>query len=43
MNRVSNGRAEAINGRLGHLRGTALSFLSLTYYIAPSLLEGGGF
>ena len=39
----SNGPTEAINGRLEHLRGTALGFRNLTLYIARSLLEAGGF
>jgi transposase len=39
----SNGPTEAINGRLEHLRGTALGFRNLTHYIARSLLETGGF
>jgi hypothetical protein len=34
---------EAINGRLEHLRGSALGFRNLTNYIARSLLETGGF
>ena len=34
---------EAINGRLEHLRGSALGFRNLTNYIARSLLEAGGF
>ncbi|PPI47523.1 transposase, partial [Rathayibacter iranicus] len=34
---------EAINGRLEHLRGTALGFRNLTNYIARSLLETRGF
>jgi len=34
---------EAINGRLEHLRGSALGFRNLTNYIARSLLESGGF
>lgn len=38
-----NGPTEAINGRLEHLRGTALGFRNLTHYIARSLLEAGGF
>ena len=38
-----NGPTEAINGRLEHLRGTALGFRNLTNYIARSLLETGGF
>jgi transposase len=40
---TSNGPTEAINGRLEHLRGTALGFGNLTNYIARSLLETGGF
>ena len=40
---TSNGPAEAINGRLEHLRGSALGFRNLTNYIARSLLETGGF
>ena len=40
---TSNGPTEAINGRLEHLRGSALSFRNLTNYIARSLLESGGF
>ena len=40
---TSNGPTEAINGRLEHLRGTALGFRNLTNYIARSLLEAGGF
>ena len=40
---TSNGPTEAINGRLEHLRGSALSFRNLTNYIARSLLEAGGF
>jgi transposase len=39
----SNGPTEAINGRLEHLRGSALGFRNLTHYIARSLLEAGGF
>jgi transposase len=38
-----NGPTEAINGRLEHLRGSALGFRNLTNYIARSLLETGGF
>ncbi len=34
---------EAINGRLEHLRGSALGFRNLTNYIARSILEAGGF
>ena len=41
--RTSNGPTEAINGRLEHLRGSALGFRNLTNYIARSLLESGGF
>jgi len=41
--RSSNGPTEAINGRLEHLRGSALGFRNLTNYIARSLLEAGGF
>jgi transposase len=37
------GPAEAINGRLEHLRSSALGFRNLTNYIARSLLEAGGF
>ena len=40
---TSNWPTEAINGRLEHLRGTALGFRNLTNYIARSLLETGGF
>ncbi len=40
---TSNGPTEAINGRLEHLRGSALGFRNLTNYIAGSLLEAGGF
>src|SRR4051794_16776409 len=40
---TSNGRTEAINGRLEHLRGSALGFRNLTNYIARSLLVTGGF
>ncbi|MBG6190656.1 transposase [Arthrobacter sp. CAN_A212] len=40
---ISNGPTEAINGRLEHLRGSALGFRNLTNYIARSLLESGGF
>ena len=40
---TSNGPSEAINGRLEHLRGSALGFRNLTNYIARSLLESGGF
>ena len=40
---TSNGPTEAINGRLEHLRGSALGLRNLTNYIARSLLETGGF
>ena len=40
---TSNGPTEAINGRLEHLRGSALGFRNLTNYIARSLLSTGGF
>jgi len=41
---TSNGPTEAIcDGRLEHLRGSALGFRNLTTYIARSLLETGGF
>lgn len=40
---TSNGPTEAINGRLEHLRGSALGFRNLEHYIARSLLETGGF
>jgi transposase len=39
----SNGPMEAINGRLEHLRGSALGFRNVTNYMARSLLEAGGF
>ncbi len=39
---TSNGPTEAINGRLEHLRGSALGFRNLTNYMARSLLETGG-
>lgn len=38
----STGPTEAINGRLEHLRGSALRFRDLTNYIARCLLETGG-
>lgn len=41
--RTSNGPTEAINGRLEHLRGSALGFRNLINHIARSLLETGGF
>jgi len=40
---TSNGPTEALNGRLEHLRGSALGFRNLTNYTARSLLETGGF
>lgn len=40
---TANGPTEAINGRLEHLRGSALGLRNLTNYIARSLLETGGF
>jgi transposase len=40
---TSNGPTEAVNGRLEHLRGSALGFRNLTNYIARSLLETSGF
>ncbi|HON76263.1 MAG TPA: ISL3 family transposase [Dermatophilaceae bacterium] len=40
---TSNGPTEALNGRLEHLRGSALGFRNLTHYIARCLLETGGF
>ena len=40
---TSNGPTEAINGRLEHLRGTALGFRNLANHITRSLLETGGF
>jgi transposase len=40
---TSNGPTEAINGRLEHLRGSALGFRNHTKFIARSLLETGGF
>jgi len=36
---TSNGPTEAINGRLEHLRGTALGFRNLTNYITRALLD----
>ena len=40
---TSNGPTEAINGRLEHLRGSALGFRNLPNYITRALLETGGF
>ena len=39
--RTSNGPTEAINGRLEHLRGTALGFRNLTNYTIRSLIHTG--
>lgn len=39
---TSNGPTEAINGRLEHLRGTALGFRNLTHYLTRALLDTGG-
>ena len=40
---ASNGPTEALNGRLEHLRGTALGFRNIENYIKRSLLHTGGF
>ena len=40
---TSNDPTEAINGRLEHLRGSALGFRNLTNYITRALLETRGF
>ena len=40
---TSNGPTEVINGRLEHLRRSALGFRNLTHYITRALLETGGF
>ena len=40
---TTGGPTEAINGRLEHLRGSALGFRNLTNYITRCLLETGGF
>ena len=40
---TSNGPTEAINGRLEHLRGTALGFRNLAHYMTRALLDTGGF
>ena len=40
---TSNGPTEVINGRLEHLRRSALGFRNLTRYIIRALLETGGF
>ena len=41
--RTSNGPTEAINGRIEHLRGTALGFRNIVHYITRALLHTGGF
>lgn len=40
---TSNGPTQAINGRLEHLRGSALGFRNLTNYIHRNLLDADGF
>jgi hypothetical protein len=40
---TSNGPTETSNGRLEHLRGTALAFRNLTNYITRALQDTGGF
>ena len=40
---TTGGPTEAINGRLEHLRGSALGFRNLSHYITRALLETGGF
>ena len=40
---TTGGPTEAINGCLEHLRGSALGFRNLTYYITRAVLETGGF
>ncbi len=40
---TGSGPTAALNGRLEHVRGSALGFRNLTDYIARSLLETGGF
>ena len=40
---TSNGPTGAINGRLEHLRRSALGFRNLTHYITRTLLKTGGF
>jgi transposase len=40
---TSNGPTKAINGRLEHLRGSALGFRNLTNYIARSPRDAGAF
>jgi hypothetical protein len=39
---TSNGTTEAINGRLEHVRGSALGFRNLTNYIADALSRPAG-
>ena len=39
---TTGGPTEAINGRLEHLRGSALGFRNLTHYITQALHETGG-
>lgn len=38
---ASNGRVEAINGRMEHLCGIALGFRNLDYHILRSLIRSG--
>lgn len=38
---ASNGPVEAINGRLEHLRGTALGLRNLDHYIVRCLIHSG--
>ncbi len=38
---ASNGPVESINGRLEHLRGSALGFRNLNHYILRSLIHSG--
>jgi transposase len=38
---ASNGRVEAVNGRLEHMRGIALGFRNLGHYILRSLIHSG--
>lgn len=38
----SNGPAEALNGRVEHLRGIALGFKNLAHFVSLCLLEVGG-
>jgi len=39
---TSNGPTQTVNGRIEHLRGSALGFRNLTNYVARALLETGG-